>query len=241
MVDSIYLFLIMIIQVIIPPIPAELIILDFASKQGIFITTFFGGTGLFLGSLIVFFFSSYLRKFFKLDKVNIIEKKFQKYGFWILLIRVLPYNPSDIISYGAGILNYNKKKYVVICDGSQGEPGKLLYDIVNGNTSLTLDNKDKIVFSSSEIPHPVLSQYRKELMSKITEIKCKAFTGMHVSGHATKADIKDLLVMTKPKYIIPTQGSLRAKEGIIEVGEELHYEEGETLFIVNDGKVKELK
>ena len=140
-----------------------------------------------------------------------------------------------------GKVHANKKKYVVICDGSQGEPGKLLYDIVNGNTPLTLDNKDKIVFSSSEIPHPVLSQYRKELMSKITEIKCKAFTGMHVSGHATKADIKDLLVMTKPKYIVPTQGSLRAKEGIIEVGEELHYEEGETLFIVNDGKVKELK
>lgn len=114
MVDSIYLFLIMIIQVIIPPIPAELIILDFASKQGIFITTFFGGTGLFLGSLIVFFFSSYLRRFFKLDKVKIIEKKFQKHGIWILLIRILPYNPSDIISYAAGILNYNKKKYVVI-------------------------------------------------------------------------------------------------------------------------------
>lgn len=135
----------------------------------------------------------------------------------------------------------NKKKYVVICDGAQGEPEKLLYNIVNGKTPLLLDNKDKIVFSSSEIPHQKLGEYRKALMSKINEIKCKAFTGMHVSGHATKSDLKDLFVMTKPKYIVPIQGDLRTKEGVIEVGEELNYEEGETLFLINDGKSKELK
>lgn len=114
MLDFIYLFFVMIIQVIIPPIPAELIVLDAASRNGIIITTFFAGSGLFIGSLCVFFFSSYLRNFFKLETVKPIENKFQKYGIWILLIRVLPYNPSDIISYAAGILRFDKKKYVFI-------------------------------------------------------------------------------------------------------------------------------
>ena len=135
----------------------------------------------------------------------------------------------------------DKKKYVVICDGSQGEPGKILHDIVFGNTGLKLDKDDKIVFSSSDIPHQKLSEFRRTLDTKINELKCKSFKGMHVSGHATKADIKDLLIMTKPKVIIPTQGDLRTKEGVVEVGEELNYEEGENLFLLNDGSVKELK
>jgi ribonuclease J len=135
----------------------------------------------------------------------------------------------------------DKTKYVVICDGSQGEPGKVLHDIVFDKTELKLDKNDKIVFSSSETPHLKLSQFRRAMYSKINEIKCKSFTGMHVSGHATKADIKDLLVMTKPKSIIPTQGDIRTKEGVVEVGEELNYEEGETLFLINDGSSRELK
>jgi uncharacterized membrane protein YdjX (TVP38/TMEM64 family) len=104
----------MIIQVIIPPIPAELIVLDAASRNGILFTTLIAGSGLFLGSTLVFLFSFKLRSFFKLDKVKVIEDKFQKYGVWILLIRVLPYNPSDIISYAAGILKFDKKKYIFI-------------------------------------------------------------------------------------------------------------------------------
>lgn len=114
MFDSLYLFIIMIIQVIIPPIPAELIILEAASRYGLLITTLVAGSGLYIGSILVFFLSSHVRKYFKLDKVKIIEEKFQKYGFWVLLIRVLPYNPSDIISYAAGVLRYDKKKYVII-------------------------------------------------------------------------------------------------------------------------------
>lgn len=114
MAELIYIFIMMIIQVIIPPIPAELIVLGVASKYGLILTTIIAGSGLFIGSLFVFFFSSFFRKFFKINEIRSIEKKFQKYGFWILLIRVLPYNPSDIISYVSGILGFDKKRYIII-------------------------------------------------------------------------------------------------------------------------------
>ena len=108
----------MIIQVIIPPIPAELIVIGAAAKYGIFLTTLFAGFGLFIGSIIAYYFGYYLRKFnkyfFKKEKVRIVTEKIKKYGLWLLLIRVLPYNPSDIISYAAGILKFNKKKYIII-------------------------------------------------------------------------------------------------------------------------------
>lgn len=112
--DLFLLFLIMIIQVIIPPIPAELIILNSALSNNLFLVTLFGGLGLFIGSVIVFYFGNYLSSFFPNKKVNILKKKFDDFGFWILLIRILPYNPSDIISYVAGILKYDKKKYLQI-------------------------------------------------------------------------------------------------------------------------------
>ncbi len=114
MIELFVLFLTMVIQVIIPPIPAELIVLSASNKYGVLITTLFAGSGLFIGSIIVYFFGNYLSKFFNSKKTNIVREKFQKYGFLILLIRVLPYNPSDIISYVAGILKYNQKKYIII-------------------------------------------------------------------------------------------------------------------------------
>ncbi len=104
----------MIVQVIVPPIPAELIVLAAASKYGIILTTLFAGSGLFLGSIFVYFFGNYLSRFFPSKKVRLVSKKFEKFGFWILFVRILPYNPSDIISYVAGILKYDLKKYLFI-------------------------------------------------------------------------------------------------------------------------------
>jgi uncharacterized membrane protein YdjX (TVP38/TMEM64 family) len=116
--ELILLFLLMIIQVIVPPIPAELIVIAAATKYGILLTTIFAGSGLFIGSVVVYYFGRYIEKFkfkfFQREKVKPVMKKLKKYGLWILLIRILPYNPSDIISYVAGLLRINFKLYIIV-------------------------------------------------------------------------------------------------------------------------------
>ena len=112
------LFLSMILQVIIPPIPAELIVLASGKLNGILLTTLFGGAGLFIGSVIVYYVGYYIQqkfaKFFKKEKVKLVIKNLRKQENILLLIRLLPYNPSDIISYVSGIIKINKHKFIAI-------------------------------------------------------------------------------------------------------------------------------
>ena len=112
------LFVVMIIQVIIPPIPAELIVISAASVYGWKITGLVSGLGLLMGSILVYHvgvkIKSRWNNFFSKEKVQGLVSKIRKYDSFILWIRILPYNPSDIISYAAGIMHFEKKKFYSI-------------------------------------------------------------------------------------------------------------------------------
>ncbi len=117
-ITLITLFATMILQVIIPPIPAELIVVASGKFNGILLTTIFAGAGLFVGSILVYYIGYYLQhrfeKFFKKEKVKFIIQNLKKHETLLLIIRILPYNPSDIISYVSGIIKVGKKKFFLI-------------------------------------------------------------------------------------------------------------------------------
>ncbi len=108
----------MILQVVIPPIPAEVIVIGSGNLYGVVTTTLVAGSGLFTGGVIVYFFGRLIEKkfhkTFEKEKVARVVKKLQELETFILLIRILPYNPSDIISYAAGVIKVNIKKYIAI-------------------------------------------------------------------------------------------------------------------------------
>lgn len=112
------LFLIMIVQVIIPPIPAELIVISAGRLHGSLPTTLVAGAGLFCGSVIVYsigrFIHQRLAKYFDREKTKRIIERIKAYETMILWLRILPYNPSDIISYAAGIVMVRPAKFLLI-------------------------------------------------------------------------------------------------------------------------------
>ena len=112
------LFISMIVQVVIPPIPAEIIVIAAGKLYGVFLTTLVAGSGLYIGSLLVYFFGKWIRRrfthLFKKERVSKVVEKLKEHETLILWIRILPYNPSDLISYAAGILHIPKKKFVLI-------------------------------------------------------------------------------------------------------------------------------
>ncbi|MCA9487239.1 MAG: ribonuclease J, partial [Nanoarchaeota archaeon] len=69
--------------------------------------------------------------------------------------------------------------------------------------------------------------------------RCKIFKDIHVSGHASREDHRDLLNMIKPQNICPVHGHVRLKEGMIELAEEFGYKRGENLWVLPDHEVKE--
>lgn len=135
------------------------------------------------------------------------------------------------------IINKNKKDYVIVCTGHQGEANAVLSKIAEGRTPFELKEDDKVIFSSEVIPTQVNIEARQILDAKLETFRCKIFKDIHVSGHASREDHRDLLGMIHPKHIVPVHGEVTLKEGMIELAEELGYEQGKTLHVVPDQQI----
>lgn len=139
------------------------------------------------------------------------------------------------------IANKNKSEYIVVCTGHQGEPNAVLSRIAEGRTPYELKEDDKIIFSSEVIPTQVNIENRQVLDAKLETFRCKIFKDIHVSGHASREDHRDLLGMIHPKHIVPVHGHVRLKEGMIELSEELGYEQDKNLWVLPDQGIYEFK
>lgn len=138
-------------------------------------------------------------------------------------------------------INKNKKDYVVVCTGHQGEENAVLSKIAEGRTPYELKEDDKIVFSSEVIPTQVNIESRQILDAKLEAYNCKIFKDIHVSGHASREDHRDFLSMIHPKHVVPVHGHVRLKEGLIELAEELGYVQDENLWVLPDQGIYEFK
>jgi len=162
----IILFISMIVQVIIPPIPAELIVISAGKLYGVFLTTLIAGTGLYVGSILVYFLGKYIHKtfesFFNKEKVKIITDKIKQYESAILWLRILPYNPSDIISYAAGIIHVEKKKFFIISFFTSYIRCLVLASLGVYITGIqTLFVVIIVLFASAILAHSIVVKYKK--------------------------------------------------------------------------------
>ncbi len=96
----------------------------------------------------------------------------------------------------------NKNKYLIICTGHQGEPNSILSRIVF-NDLFRFDRRDSVIFSSNIIPNPENIRNREKLKSALENKNINIFEDVHVSGHASRQDHKELLELLLPKRVIP--------------------------------------
>ena len=101
---------------------------------------------------------------------------------------------------------YKDSEIVVICTGAQGEANAVLSRIVSGNhRSLKLKRQDTVVFSSSIIPgnERTIQRLKDNMYRQCDNVIHKDIMEVHVSGHATKTDILDMVKQIDPTYFIP--------------------------------------
>lgn len=120
---------------------------------------------------------------------------------------------------------------VVVCTGSQGEPSSALQRMSNGeHRHIKLKEQDTVVLSSSPIPYSgndskirsmVDDLHRKQVhvFQHITR-ELEGHGPLHVSGHASVDEYKDMINMTKPKFFIPIYGDFTSKRQHIEIAVE---------------------
>lgn len=104
-------------------------------------------------------------------------------------------------------------KVCLLCTGSQGEPLAALSRIANGShRQITLQPDDVVVFSSSAIPGNAVSISRT--INKLCLKGVKVYTNtslsdIHTSGHANEEELKLMIRLIKPKYVMPFHGEYR--------------------------------
>jgi ribonuclease J len=101
---------------------------------------------------------------------------------------------------------FDDKQIVVLCTGAQGEENAVLSRIVNGeHKTISLKRQDTVVFSSSIIPgnERTIQRLKDNMYRKCDNVIHGQIMDVHVSGHATKSDILEVINMVKPTYFVP--------------------------------------
>jgi ribonuclease J len=144
--------------------------------------------------------------------------------------------PSDHIEL------YKRNEVIVMSTGSQGEHRAALVRVAHGeHPAIRLQEGDLVLMSSKFIPgnEKAIGRMINSLFKQGAEVLYEAVHDIHVSGHATRPELKTMLELTKPRYFIPIHGEYRHLIHHAKLAREVGIAE-ENILIATDGDVIEL-
>jgi ribonuclease J len=132
------------------------------------------------------------------------------------------------------------EKVVLLSTGSQGEPTSVLSRIARGDHPLVkIQVNDTVIFSASPVPGNEESVARSidNLFRRGARVIYQMIDPrIHVSGHASREELKHLLELVRPRYLVPLHGEHR----MLWLFRELAVESGmprENVFLTEIGDV----
>ena len=107
---------------------------------------------------------------------------------------------------------YDASQIVLLTTGSQGEPMSALTRLSKSeHRKVKLMPNDTVIISATPIPGNEGST--GEVINNLTELGCDVIysklADVHVSGHASREELKLMLSLVRPKFFIPVHGELR--------------------------------
>ncbi|MCL4542549.1 MAG: ribonuclease J [Deltaproteobacteria bacterium] len=120
--------------------------------------------------------------------------------------------PEDILIDEETIDYYKPEELLILTTGTQGEAMSALSRIsVNDHKYIKIKPNDLVLLSSKFIPgnEKAISKIINNLYRRGAEVYYENISEIHVSGHASKEELKLMINIVKPKYFIPMHGELR--------------------------------
>ena len=150
--------------------------------------------------------------------------------------------PDGVLIDISDIKRYRPEDIALITTGSQGEPMSALYRIAFGeHDKVRISSGDVVVLSSSAIPgnEKLVGKIINALVKNGVKVVNDSTEDVHVSGHACREEIKLMMALLKPKYLMPIHGEYRHLYANKDIGEFMGIP-SENIFVSEIGKVLEI-
>ena len=120
--------------------------------------------------------------------------------------------PTGIVIQPQEVEDWPDDRVVVISTGSQGEPLSALRRMAhNDHRSIRLHKGDTVVFSATPIPGN--ERAVNETIDRLYHIGCGVITPrdapIHASGHGYQEELKLMLNLVRPRYVLPAHGDFK--------------------------------
>ena len=120
--------------------------------------------------------------------------------------------PEGLMVGAREIEDFPDDRMVIISTGSQGEPLSALRRMAyRDHPQVSLHSGDTVVFSATPVPGN--ERAVNETIDRLYHIGCKVITPadapIHASGHGYAEEIKLMLNLTKPRYVMPFHGDYK--------------------------------
>jgi ribonuclease J len=148
----------------------------------------------------------------KLDRRVALVGRSMRKNFNIATSLGIAEAPDGLFIQPREIESFPDEKVVVISTGSQGEPLSALRRMANNDhRDVELHSGDTVVFSATPVPGN--ERAVNETIDRIYEIGATVVTAkqapIHASGHGWQEELKLMLNLTKPRYVLPVHGDFQ--------------------------------
>lgn len=137
--------------------------------------------------------------------------------------------------------NLRDEEVVIITTGSQGEPMSVLSRIATGEHKIIkVKDGDTVILSAKIIPgnERSIGKIINHLFRRGADVIYEKVSEIHVSGHASKEELKLMLNMVRPKYFVPIHGEYRHLSYHAMLAEKVGIPK-ENIFMLENGEVLE--
>jgi ribonuclease J len=144
----------------------------------------------------------------------------------------------------ASVATMKPEEVIVVCTGVQGEPNSALQRMSTGDHKyVKLEERDTVILSGGAIPYTGNDALIRSMVDEFFKKGVHVYRHdshevdhvgpLHVSGHGSQEEYREMIEMLKPKFFLPIYGDYTAKKYHIDVAIEAGVPRANTANIDN--------
>lgn len=141
--------------------------------------------------------------------------------------------PPGIIVAPDAINSFAPSKMMILIAGSQGQATSALARVANeDHKQIKIKPGDSVMFSADPIPSTESAQ--NALIDSLSRLGVEVYysavmDSLHVSGHAALEELRLMINLAKPKFMIPIGGTFKHMRAFSRMADDLGFEKGQVI------------